>query len=83
MPSKTKIVMVSILILLGGALFAYCAFFYPTEISTQAKAGSTAVTGAEAAPAKETSTGGIEQDNSNQPNQTRSERKPRPKAGAI
>ena len=82
MPTKTRIIIVSILILLGGALFSYCVFFYPIEIATQAKGGSATVTGAEAAPVKETSTG-AERDKSVQPNQSRPERRPRPKAGAI
>ncbi len=84
MPTKTRIIIVSILILFGGALFSYCMFFYPPiEIATQAKGGSTTVTGAEAAPVKEISTGGPERDKSDQPNQSRPERRPRPKAGAI
>lgn len=83
MPTKTRIIIVSILILLGGALFSYCVFFYPIEITTQVKGGSTTVTGLEAAPVKETSIGGVERDKSGQTNQTRSEGRSRPKAGAT
>ena len=83
MPTKTRIIFVSILILLGGALFSYCVFFYPIEIATPVEGGSTTVTGLEAARAKETSIGGVERDKSGQTNQTRSEDRPRPKAGAT
>ena len=31
MPTRTRIIMVSILILLGGILFSYCVFCYPKE----------------------------------------------------
>ncbi len=83
MPTKTRIIIVSILILLGGALFSYCVFFYPIEITNQVKGGSTMVTGSEATPVKETSIGIVERDKSGQSNQTRSERKPRPKTGST
>ena len=83
MPTKTRIIIVSILILLGGALFCYCAVFYPIEITTQAKVRSTTVTGSEPTPVKETSIGGVERDKSGQTKQTRSEGRPRPKAGAT
>jgi len=83
MPTKIRIIIVSILILLGGALFSYCVFFHPTEITTQVKGGSTTVTGSEPAPVKETSIGYVERDKSGQINQTRSEGKSRPKTGAT
>jgi len=83
MPTKTRIVIVSILILLGGALFYYCAVFYPIEITTPVKGGLTTVTRSETAPVKETSIGGVQRDKSGQKNQTRSESKSRPKAGAT
>jgi hypothetical protein len=83
MPTKTRIIIVSILILLGGALFSYCVFFYPIEITAQVKGDSTTVTGLEAAPVKETSIGGVERDKSGQTNQNRSEGRSRPKAGAT
>ena len=79
MPTKTRIIIVSILILLGGALFAYCAFFHPTEITSQAKGLSTTPAESEPALANETSTGGLEQDKSAQINQSR----PRPKTGST
>jgi hypothetical protein len=83
MPTKTRIISVSILILLGGALFFYCVFSHPTDITSQAKAGSTAVAQSEAAPVKETSTGGEEQNKSGQSNQSRSESRSRPRSGAT
>ena len=83
MPTKTRIIIVSILMLLGGALFYYCAVFYPIEITTQVKGGLTAITGSESTPVKETSIDGVERDKSGQVNQTRSESKPRPKIGAT
>ncbi|MHC4325333.1 MAG: hypothetical protein ACYSUX_13805 [Planctomycetota bacterium] len=82
MPAKSRIIVVSILILLGGALFAYCLFFYPIEIATPVQGGSTAA-GLEAALVKKASTGAVEQDKSCQANQSRSEGRPRPKAGAT
>ena len=78
MPTKTRIIFVSILILLGGVLFSYCVFFYPIEIVTPVQGGSF-----EAAPAKEVSIGGVERGKSGQANQTRSEGRPRPRAGAT
>ena len=83
MPTKTRIIIVSILILLGGALFSYCLFFYPIEIATPVQGGPTTVTASGAAPVKETSIGGVERDKSGQTNQTRSEGRSRPKAGAT
>jgi hypothetical protein len=83
MPTKIRIILVSILILLGGVLFCYCAVFYPTAITTQAKAGSTTVTGLESAPVNATSIGAIERDKSGQVNQTRSEGRSRPRTGAT
>jgi hypothetical protein len=79
MPTKTRIITVSILILLGGALFAYCVFFYPIEITPQAKGGLATVSASESAPAKDTSIGCVEPDKSAQTNQARSERRSRPR----
>ena len=83
MPTKTRIITVSILILLGGALFFYCVFSNPTDIASQAKASSTTVAESETAPVKETSAGGEEQNKSGQSNQSRSGNRPRPRSGAI
>lgn len=83
MPTKIRIIIVSSLILLGVALFSYCAFFHPTEITSQVKGVSTTVTGSEPALVKETSIGGVERDKSGQINQTPSESKSRPKTGAT
>ena len=83
MPTKTRIITVSILILLGGALFFYCVFSHPTDITSQAKAGSTTATMSETAPVKEPSAGGEEQNKSDQSNQSRSQNRSRPRSGAT
>jgi hypothetical protein len=83
MPHNTRIITVSLLILLGGVLFSYCVFFYPIEIATAVEGGSTTVTGLGAAPVKETSKGVVERNKSSQTNQTRSEGRSRPKVGAT
>ena len=83
MPTKTRIVFVSILILLGGVLFSYCVFFYPIEIATPVQGGSAAVTGLKATPVKDASTAASERDKSTQTSQSSSEGRSRPKAGAT
>ena len=83
MPTKTRIIVVSILILLGGALFFYCAFSYPTDIAAQAKGDPTPVTVSESAPVKEISAGCEEQNKSDQNKQTNSENRSRPRSGAT
>ncbi len=83
MPTKTRIFIVSILILLGGALFSYCVFLYPTELTAQEIGRSTTVTGSETTSVKKTSIGGAEKEKSGQNNQPRSEGKSPPKTGAI
>ena len=83
MPTKTRIIIVSLLILLGGVLFCYCAVFYPIEITTPAKGGSTPSVGVETTHVKKTSTGGVERQKSNQTNPTRSQSKSRPRTGAT
>ncbi len=52
MPAKAKIVAVDVLILLGAALFYYCAVFYPKESVAQAKAASPAICASESDQAK-------------------------------
>ena len=74
MPSKTRIITVSILILLGGALFCYCAVYYPKENATQAEDASTAVTASKAAPVQATSACDAAQDKSKQASQNRAPR---------
>ena len=83
MPSKTRIIFVSILILLGGALFFYCVFFYPIDIASPVQGGSSTVTASDAATVKETSTGDVEQGKSGQTTKDRSEVRPRPRSGAT
>ena len=83
MPTKTRIIIVSIFILLGAALFCYCAVFYPTMNTVQAKSGSTAFAGSETSNANATSIGDAKQDKSGQINPTRSERRSRPQSGAT
>lgn len=83
MPTKTRIIIVSFLILLGGTLFSYCLFFHPTEIVAQTKETPTAVTESNPAPDKATSTSCEEQNKSTQSNQNSSNSRPRPQPGAI
>jgi hypothetical protein len=83
MPTRKRIITVSILILLGVALFFYCAFSNPTDITSQAKAGSATVADSEAASVKKTSAGGEEQKKSDKNNQSSSGNRPRPRSGAI
>ena len=80
MPAKTRIIIVSLLILLGGVLFSYCLFFYPIEIATPVQGGSAAVTGLNV---KDASTAASEQDKSSQTGKSSSEGRSRPKAGAT
>ncbi|MBN1974375.1 MAG: hypothetical protein JW787_12100 [Sedimentisphaerales bacterium] len=75
MPTRIRIIMVSIIILLGGALFSYCAFCYPEN-----PACSTVLASSNAGSA---STGNKEQDKTGQNSKTRSERKSPPRTGAI
>ena len=83
MPAKIRIIIVSLIILLGGALFCYCAVYYPTAVTTQAKAGPTTITGSEPASAEANSTNCAEQDKSSQTNLSRSAGRSRPRSGAT
>lgn len=83
MPTKIRIIFVGIVILFGAVCFYYFVFFHPTDIATQVNVGSTTVNGQEAAPVKAASTAGVELDKSSQANQTRSERRSRPKSGST
>jgi hypothetical protein len=83
MPTKTRAIIVSLLILLGGVLFCYCAVFYPIEVTAQVKGDSTPAIGTEPTPVKSTSTSSIERDKTGQTNPTRSEGKSRPRTGAT
>jgi hypothetical protein len=78
MPAKTRVIIVCSLILLGGALFSYCAFFYPIEIATPAQGSFITAIGSEQASSEKISTG-----NSKQDNQTGSKGKSGRKAGFI
>ncbi|MBN2182636.1 MAG: hypothetical protein JW715_12050 [Sedimentisphaerales bacterium] len=83
MPTKTRIIIVSMLILLGGALFSFCLFIHPTEITAQAQDNSTVIAESESATVEAASAETKEQDKSEQNNQSRSESRPRPRSGAI
>ena len=83
MPTRTRFIIVSILILLGGALFSYCVFFYPIDITIPVKGGSTTISTTKAAPVKDATASTGEQNKSGQVKQGRSERKSPPKAGSI
>ena len=77
MPSKTRIILVGILILLGGALFCYCAVFYPTEDAAQAEDASTTIAAAQTAPAQAASACDAGQDKSDPPKKTSSQSRSR------
>ena len=83
MPTKTRIITVSILILLGGALFFYCAFSKPADNTAQAMGNPTTVSKSESTPGKETSAGGEEQNKSDQNKQSSSGNRSRPRSGSI
>ena len=83
MPTKTRILFVCVVILLGGVLFGYCAALYPMESLTQVDTAPTTVCDAQVAPDQEASTGQPEQVPSAPPSQTRSQSKPRQKVGAT
>ena len=77
MLTKTRIITVSLLILLGGALFCYCAVFYPIEDAAQVKDSSATLTGSDVAPVQAAAIGDVEQDKSDRLNQTQPKSKPR------
>ena len=79
MPNKIRVIIVSIIILFGGALFSYCLFSYPVE--TTAKAQSSLTTGI--GTNKGTPGMGKGRNKSSQSNKTRSKGRSGPKAGAI
>jgi hypothetical protein len=79
MPNKIRVIIVSIIILLGGALFSYCAFSYPVKAT--AKAQSSLTTGIDTN--KETPRTGKGRNKSSQNNKIRSKGRSGPKAGAI
>lgn len=79
MPSKTRIITVSLLILLGAILFCYCAAFYPPDNTTQAEGVSTTVTESGVTSAQATSICNAEQGKSDRLGQTCSPSKPRPR----
>jgi hypothetical protein len=83
MPTKTRIIIVGILILLGAACFCYFAFIHPKVTTTQAQVDSTTAGGPQAASVKAASTAVAEQDQSAQASQTRSERRSRPRSGST
>jgi len=83
MPSKARLITVSLLILLGAALFCYCAVFYPTEDAAQAKGAPTALAASDVAPAQAASTCDAAQDTSNRSSRSASKSKPRPSRGAT
>ena len=67
---KTKIIIFSLLILLGVVVFSYGAFFHSTEIITKVKGGSVTVIKSEPALVKEASVGGVARDKSGKIKQT-------------
>ena len=79
MPNKIRVIIVSIIILLGGALFSYCMFSYPVENTAQAQSGLSAGISTN----KENTKTGSRQNKTSQSNETRSKGRSGPKAGAI
>ena len=79
MSNKIRVIIVSIIILLGGALFSYCLFSYPVETAAQAQSGLTTNIGTN----NETPKTGTGRNKSSQNNKTRSKGRSGPKAGAI
>ncbi len=67
---KTKIIIFSLLILLGGALLTYGAFFHSTTVLPQQEDGSPALAMSEPTLVKEASVGGVARDKSGKIKQT-------------
>ena len=67
---KTKIILFSLLILLGVALLTYGAFFHSINITTKVEGGSVSITKSEPALVKDASVGGVARDESGQVKQT-------------
>ena len=78
MPNKIRVIIVSIIILLSGALFSYCVFSYPVETTAKAQSLTTGIGTNKETP--KTSSG---RNKSSQSNKTRSKGRSGPKAGAI
>ena len=67
---KTKIIIFSLLILLGAALLNYGVFFHSVNVSPQQEDGSAAFAKSEPALVKEASVGGVARDKSGKIKQT-------------
>jgi len=67
---KIKIIIFSLIILLGVTLFSYGAFLHSTEITTQVKGGSVTIAKSERALVKDASVGGVVRDESGKIKQT-------------
>lgn len=83
MSTKTRIIVVSVLILLGGVLFGYCAALYPTDNANQLEAGSATVCDSQLASVEATPECDSEDIQSDSPKKTASAPKPRPRSGAT
>jgi hypothetical protein len=70
MTNKTKIAIFYLLILLGGVLLAYGAFFHSTDVLPQQDDGSAVFARSEPALIKEASIGGVTRDTSGKIKQT-------------
>ncbi len=67
---KTKVIIFSLLILLGVVLLTYGAFFHSIKVTTKAEGGSVSITKSEPALVKEASVGGVARDKSGKIKQT-------------
>lgn len=67
---KTKIIIFSLLILLGVVLLTYGAFFHSTNVLPEQEDGSTTLARSEPALVKEVSIGGVKRDESGKIKQT-------------
>ncbi len=67
---KTKIIIFSLLILLGAVLLTYGAFFHSTNVSAQQEDGSATLAMSEPALIKEVSVSGVKRDESGKIKQT-------------
>jgi len=74
---KTKIIIFSLLILLGAVLLTYGAFFHSTNVSAQQEDGSPALAMSEPALIKEVSVSGVKRDESGKIKQTYTGKSPK------
>jgi len=67
---KTKIILFSLLILLGAVVLTYGVFFHSIKVTTKVEGGSVTITKSEPALVKDASVGGVARDKSGNVKQT-------------